>query len=322
MFIKFFLNNKRYSLHGYKRNKNGDTVIQYGLANKRVFKPLEAEAKKIITTKVLYNAFSQEDIINITTLAQKDAIMRSDNIDTTLLTDKNQPTKYQWYPFLVAFMAVMWCFCAIIGHRFTYLDTQYFSIILPGAIIIFPVIYFCADAIQEIYGYKRARQALWVCIFCHFMLTLSVSLILWFNPAPNVDAHAYYVVLHTEWRMFLGNAIGMIAGVTINGIVLSKMKIFFEGKHLWLRSIASTLIAEAVYSVVCSSIAFNDALSVMQLIKLQAGMVAIKVLWEIFFTPLLYLITSKIKASEGIDIYDRYTNFNPFSLDVEYQTSK
>ena len=185
---------------------------------------------------------------------------------------------------------------------------------LPGAILIFPIIYFLADLIQEVYGYARARQTLWVCIFTHITLGILVSFILSFNPAPNVDSHAYSLVLNTQWRMIIGNAVGMIAGFTINGIILAKLKIKFDGKKLWLRTIGSTLVAEIVYSVVCSTIAFNDKLGVMELVKLQIGMVLIKAMWEVVATPFLYIASTYIKNKEGQDVFDRYTNFNPFSL--------
>jgi hypothetical protein len=39
-----------------------------------------------------------------------------------------------------------------------------------------------------------------------------------------------------------------------------------------------------------------------------------KVLYEAVITPLTYVIVRRLKAAEGIDHYDRSTNFNPFRL--------
>lgn len=117
--------------------------------------------------------------------------------------------------------------------------------------------------------------------------------------------------------MIIGNALGMIAGFTLNGVILAKLKIKFSGKHLWLRTLSSTLLAEIIYSVVCSSIAFNDSSNILELIKLQFGMVLIKFCWEIIATPLLYFSANFLKSFEGQDIYDRYVNFNPFIYKVD-----
>ncbi len=79
----------------------------------------------------------------------------------------------------------------------------------------------------------------------------------------------------------------------------------------------STLFAEFVYSYVCSFIAFHNNLQVIDLIKLQFMMVTIKVMWEVVATPLLYVASHVLKKREGVDVYDYYTNFNPFSLAVK-----
>jgi uncharacterized PurR-regulated membrane protein YhhQ (DUF165 family) len=119
------------------------------------------------------------------------------------------------------------------------------------------------------YGYTRARQTLWVCIAVHFLLGALTSSVMSFTPAPEVNELAYKAVLDTQWEMIIGNAVGMIAGFTVNGFILAKLKIKFAGKNLWLRTISSTFLAELVYSGVCSFIAFHNDLSILQLVKLQ-----------------------------------------------------
>jgi len=227
----------------------------------------------------------------------------------------NKPL-YVFYPYLVAMTVVVWCFCALLGHRFLSANLFGVSVVLPGGIAIFPVIYFMADLIQEVYGYARMRQTLWICITSHVSIGVLTSVVMSMPPAAFVDAHAYQLVMDQQWRMIIGNIIGMIVGFTINGIILAKLKIKFNGKNLWLRTIVSTLCAEFVYSFVCSFIAFHNNLNVAELVKLQFLMVAVKVMWEVVATPFLYVVSHVLKKREGVDVYDYYTNFNPFSLAV------
>jgi len=42
-----------------------------------------------------------------------------------------------------------------------------------------------------------------------------------------------------------------------------------------------------------------------------------KVLYEAAATPLTYLVVNKLKRAEGVDVYDRDTNFNPFTRNSE-----
>ncbi|MCF6777306.1 queuosine precursor transporter [Thiotrichales bacterium 19X7-9] len=319
MNIKLLVGFKKYTVLGYSKNDQRETIVEYAYPNKRSPSPNILTANEIIKNKGLYLSFNQEDLINIVSFAQRDSIMLRGDIDEELLKFDKKRAKYQWYPYLVAITTIVWCFTSVIAHRFLSISILGVDFMLPGGILFFPVVYFCADAIQEVYGYKRVRQTLWVCIASHLALLLMTLITLAITPASSVNVSAYTTVFDTQLRMFLGNNIGMIAGFTLNGYVFSKLKIKYNGDNLWLRSIMSTFLAEAVFSIVCTTIDFNPNLSMINLIKLQLFMIFVKAMWEVFFTPALYGLTYVIKRREGIDVYDRYTNFNPFSLDVDYK---
>jgi uncharacterized integral membrane protein (TIGR00697 family) len=310
---------KIYSVSGFEKAYDGTSIVLYKPKNKRLNKPLRMAAKDIVKDHKLRLGFDIDDYTEIVSLAQRDSLLFQDEINQKLVTtfQNSQKKHYMFYPYFVAITAVVWCFAAIMGHRFMYLDLGFFQAHLPGAIVIFPIIYFMADVIQEVYGYTRARQTLWVCIAVHFLLGALTSSVMSFTPAPEVNELAYKAVLDTQWEMIIGNAVGMIAGFTVNGFILAKLKIKFAGKNLWLRTISSTFLAELVYSGVCSFIAFHNDLSILQLVKLQILMVSLKALWEVVFTPVLYLVCSFVKAKEGVDVYDKYTNFSPFSLALD-----
>ena len=40
----------------------------------------------------------------------------------------------------------------------------------------------------------------------------------------------------------------------------------------------------------------------------------IKVAVEVVFTPVTYAVVKWLKRAEGVDVFDRETNFNPFAL--------
>lgn len=306
---------KPYKVCGYEKNEFSTTIVKYTLKNKRAGSIYRKSAKDILLDSTLKKNFDYDDIIEIASLVQRDEILKSGNLEFDVLTTYRRSNKplYIFYPYLTAIAAVVWCYCALLGHRFLFLNFFGLKIILPGAIVIFPVIYFMADLIQEVYGYARLRQTLWICILTHITIGILTSFVMSLTPAPFVNESAYRSVMNTQWIMIIGNAIGMIAGFSINGIVLAKLKIKFRGKNLWLRTISSTLLAEFFYSYLCTLIVFHGDLHIWDLMKLQFSMVMIKVLWEIFATPFLYITSTLIKNKEGIDAYDYYTNFNPFS---------
>ena len=42
----------------------------------------------------------------------------------------------------------------------------------------------------------------------------------------------------------------------------------------------------------------------------------LKVLWEVVLTPVTYRVVAFFKAAEGLDVYDRQTDFSPFKTSV------
>jgi queuosine precursor transporter len=309
---------KPYKVCGYELTDADRTVVKYTLRNKRAGTIYRKSARDVLLDQRLRKNFDDDDLIEIASIVQSENLQKHGRIDSELLGTFQRANKplYAFYPYLVGLTVVVWCFCALFGHRF--LATQIFGtrLILPGGIAIFPIIYFMADLIQEVYGYSRLRQTLWICIFCHVSIGLLTSIVMIFPPAPFVDAHAYDLVLNQQWRMIVGNILGMIVGFTLNGILMAKLKIKFEGKNLWLRTIVSTFFAELFYSYVCAFIAFHENLAIMELVKLQFSMVIIKALWEVVATPFLYVASAVLKRREGVDIFDYYTNFNPFSFSL------
>jgi hypothetical protein len=92
------------------------------------------------------------------------------------------------------------------------------------------------------------------------------------------------------------------------------MKVLFNGKHLWTRTIGSTIAGEAVDSLIFYPVAFLGFWSGSLLFQVMIMNYLIKVVWEIIATPLTYRVVWFLKRSENEDYYDRNTNFTPFSL--------
>ena len=95
---------------------------------------------------------------------------------------------------------------------------------------------------------------------------------------------------------------------------MAKMKVWSEGRHLWTRTIGSTVAGEAVDTVLFVTIAFYGVWDDSQIVGAIVGNYLGKVLYEILATPLTYMIVGWLKRAEQEDYYDRDTNFNPFVL--------
>jgi len=87
-------------------------------------------------------------------------------------------------------------------------------------------------------------------------------------------------------------------------------------KYLWTRTIGSTVAGEAVDSLIFYPIAFYGFWSNDLLLKVMITNYVLKVLWEVLATPMTYKVVKLLKQKEGEDIYDRNTNFTPFSIEA------
>jgi queuosine precursor transporter len=186
-----------------------------------------------------------------------------------------------------------------------------FSFDEPGGILIFPFTFLFSDILTEVYSYKYTRFLIWCAILTLGIFTLFSWLSMFF-PSDIVD-YGYVRVFSNYPKLYLGVSIATFLSFFVNNYIISKWKIKWEGKHFWIRSIISTSIGHAIFSITWVTIFHFNELSSMQMIKLITNMYLWKMAFELLTTPAATLISSWLKSKEG-DIYDTETNFNPFSL--------
>jgi uncharacterized integral membrane protein (TIGR00697 family) len=104
------------------------------------------------------------------------------------------------------------------------------------------------------------------------------------------------------------------AGEFTNSYTLAKLKLLTKGRFLWTRTVGSTVTGQLVDTIVVILIAFWGVRTPREMVIMIASSYAFKVAYETVATPLTYLVVSRLKQAEGIDIFDTGTNFNPFAL--------
>ena len=113
-------------------------------------------------------------------------------------------------------------------------------------------------------------------------------------------------------RIVTASLIAYFAGEFSNSFILAKMKVFTKGKWLAARTISSTIAGQAIDTLIFVLIAFYGVFSNSLLLAIIVSNYIFKVLLEVAFTPLTYKIVNTLKRAEGVDYYDKKTNFNPF----------
>jgi uncharacterized integral membrane protein (TIGR00697 family) len=152
-------------------------------------------------------------------------------------------------------------------------------------------------------------------LFMAFMSFVVVAL----PPSPAWKGQAAYAAVFGQVpRIVFASMTAFWAGEFANSFVLAKMKIWTDGRHLWTRTIGSTIVGEGIDSLIFYPLAFWGAENWTSALVIQVLFTqwALKVGWEVLLTPATYAIVGFLKRREGVDVFDRSTNFTPFRAKV------
>jgi queuosine precursor transporter len=114
--------------------------------------------------------------------------------------------------------------------------------------------------------------------------------------------------------MAIATLLAVFTGDICNSYVLAKLKIWSEGRHLWLRFVVSTVLGEGVNTLVFYGIALYGVLPNDLLVQGILMGWAVKTFVEVVLLPVTYPVVAFLKRVEGVDFYDTETDFNPFIL--------
>lgn len=193
-----------------------------------------------------------------------------------------------------------------------------FGMTLTADLFLFPITYIFGDVLTEVYGFQRARLTIWIGFAANLLMALMFMFIITL-PYPDFWEHnnAYNTVLGFTPRLVLASLIAYFVGEFSNSIVLSKMKLFTGGRHLWTRTIGSTIVGEGLDTFVFMLIAFSGLYSWPIFLSMTMAQYLWKVGYEILATPLTYIFVGWLKKKEGIDTFDRKVKYNPFKLGIK-----
>ncbi|CCF83498.1 queuosine precursor transporter [Nitrolancea hollandica] len=182
-----------------------------------------------------------------------------------------------------------------------------------AAIVIFPLGYMFGNILTEVYGYSRTRRVIWLGFVCAGLMSASYWIVGLLPPASGwAHQDAYMSILGVLPRVTFAGFLAYWAGEFLNSFVLAKMKVMTRGRFLWSRTIGSTIAGQGVDTLIFMLVAFYGVLPTPLLLSVAINSYWVKVLFEVVATPFTYSVVGFLKRSEGVDVYDHDTDFNPF----------
>jgi uncharacterized integral membrane protein (TIGR00697 family) len=209
---------------------------------------------------------------------------------------------------LVMFYMMFSMLSGIMIHKIIHVSLFAF----PIGVFINPLTYAISNVVTETYGYPVSRCLMWWSIIVSSIFA-TVSFFLSFIPSsiPELD-YFYARTFGFMPLIFIAGTVGTICGLSINNYIVSKLKISFNGKTYWLRTLMSVWPGELVYNIVAYPIMYFLKYSCTEIITLILSVTLVKFFMTLFFLYPECLLVRHIKEKEKINTFDYDISYNIF----------
>ncbi|MGG1311716.1 queuosine precursor transporter [Cohnella laeviribosi] len=167
---------------------------------------------------------------------------------------------------------------------------EIFGIVATLGNTIYATIYLTTDLLNEKYGEKEARKAVWFGFFTLVMSMILMQMALKFVPQESdISQEALETIFGLMPRLALGSLTAYFVSQFLDVRLFSKLKKAYPGRNqLWIRNNGSSLLSQLVDTLVFASIAF-------------AGVYSWSVWWQIVLST--YLLKFIVSAASTPVIY-------------------
>jgi len=198
-------------------------------------------------------------------------------------------------------ISIIFIVCTLLSNILCAKIITIFGISCTAGILIFPISYIVGDVMTEIYGFKLSKKI----IFYGFAFNALATLLFWIAiklPFPSfwMNQEAFELILGNTFRVYIASVLGYLVGGFTNSFTMHYIKNNTKIKFLWFRTIVSTIIGEGLDTIIFLMISFYGIYTNKDLMSMIFYQSLFKILYEMLFTPLTYLVVNKIKKIEGI----------------------
>ena len=196
-------------------------------------------------------------------------------------------------------VTVLFVMCYVVSNLMAVKVIGFFGLFyFDAGTITFPLAYMLGDVLTEIWGYRVARKTIILAFLCNIFVVICTQIGVWL-PSPDyldVTSSAYDTVFNYVPRIVVGSLTGFLLGELSNAWLMDKIKSKTKGKHLWVRTIGSSIIGYVFDTVPFVLIAFLGVLTTRDLLLMILSQYLMKLTIEACFgTPLAYAVVSYLR---------------------------
>ncbi|MCK4824106.1 queuosine precursor transporter [bacterium] len=159
--------------------------------------------------------------------------------------------------------------------------------VVPAAVIVYASTFPITDILSEKWGKQQARKAVWAGFYANVVLVVAILIAINWTAAPFAKdfSEKFASVLGLVPRVVLASMVAYLLSQHHDIFAFHFWRDKTGGKHLWLRNNASTMVSQAIDTVIFITIAFYG---VMDIAPLMIGQYVVKIIIAIIDTPFIY----------------------------------
>jgi uncharacterized integral membrane protein (TIGR00697 family) len=173
---------------------------------------------------------------------------------------------------------------------------------LSVGMIPFPLTFVLTDIVNEFYGAEGARRITYVGLgMAVFVFAIiNIALVLPISPESPIDQAMFARAFGWSSRLYVASLSAYLVGQLLDISIFRAFVKYSGGKLLWLRATGSTVVSQAVDTLVVNFVLLSGSKSLDFILTVARNGYIVKVVIAIVLTPLIYLGRSAfIKYLEG-----------------------
>lgn len=194
---------------------------------------------------------------------------------------------------LYGILSGVFCASLIISNILAFKTFMIGSVLLPTAVILFPVVYITNDILAEIFGFERTKNVIMTGFAMNVIAVIGYNIAIALPEPPFFEGQeAFQLVLSNSFRVLAASMLSYIIGSLANAMVMEKMK---NGKSLFKRCVLSTIIGEGLDALIFITIAFIGTMPVHSVGMMVVCQALSKTVYEIVCYPVTRTMVLKVK---------------------------
>ena len=198
----------------------------------------------------------------------------------------------QMLPYVI--VSVLFVICYIVSNLMAVKVIGFFGLFyFDAGTITFPLAYMLGDVLTEIWGYRTAKKTIILAFLCNVFVVICTQIGVWLPSPDYLDpiASAYDTVYTYVPRIVLASLTGFLLGELSNAWFMERIKSKTKGRHLWIRTIGSSIIGYIFDTVPFVLIAFLGTLTTRDILLMIVSQYLMKISIEALFgTPMAYAV--------------------------------